>query len=167
MVPAETAEVSTWGNLWIISSIFNAVCAVASRLESAVSSKLIETSPLSVSAMKVFEKFKEDPRFKDLDNSNKATRTEFRVTVNDSSAKAYGVNGQAVGDELRGYVEGYTPTKLRQNGLEYNLRLRLQEKQRDIKENFNKIFVPNINNKLIRLADIASTNEGIEPATIP
>jgi HAE1 family hydrophobic/amphiphilic exporter-1 len=117
-------------------------------------------------AMKVFAKLQQDPRLKDLDNSNKATRAEFRVKVNDASAKAYGVNGQAVGDELRGYVEGYTPTKLRQNGLEYNLRVRLQEGQRDLKENFNKIFVPNINNKLIRLADIASTQEGIEPATI-
>lgn len=117
-------------------------------------------------AMKVFEKLKQDPRLKDLDNSNKATRPEFRVKVDDNSAKAYGVNGQAVGDELRGYVEGYTPTKLRQSGLEYNVRVRLQEEQRDLKENFEKIFVPNLNGKLIRLKDIATTSEGIEPATI-
>jgi len=117
-------------------------------------------------AMKVFEKLQQDPRLKDLDNSNKATRTEFRIKLNDSAAKSYGVNAQAVGDELRGYVEGYTPTKLRQNGLEYNIRVRLQEEQRDLKENFYKIFVPNINGKLIRLADIATWEEGIEPATI-
>ncbi len=117
-------------------------------------------------ANKLFAKLQQDPRLKDLDNTNKATRPEFKIKLKDDSAKLYGVNSQAVGNELRGYVEGFVPTKLRQNGLEYNIRLRLQPEQRDIKDNFSQIYVPNINNKLIRLADIADSQEGIEPATI-
>lgn len=114
----------------------------------------------------LFEKLKQDPRLKDVDTSNKATRPEFKVKLKEDSARKYGVNSQAVGNELRGYVEGFTPTKLRQNGLEYNIRVRLKPEQRDIKDNFNNIYVPNLNNKLIRLADIAKTEEDIEPATI-
>ena len=117
-------------------------------------------------ATMLFEKLKQDPRLKDVDTSNKATRPEFKVKLKDDSARNYGVNSQAVGNELRGYVEGFIPTKLRQNGLEYDIRLRLKPEQRDIKDNFNLIYVPNINNKLIRLADIAETEEDIEPATI-
>lgn len=117
-------------------------------------------------ANKLFAKLQQDPRLKDLDNTNKATRPEFKIKLKDDSAKLYGVNSQAVGNELRGYVEGFVPTKLRQNGFEYNIRLRLQPEQRDLKDNFQSIYVPNINNKLIRLADIAETEEGIEPATI-
>jgi len=117
-------------------------------------------------ASKLYAKLKQDPRLKDVDTSNKATRAEFKVKLKEDSARKYGVNSQAVGNELRGYVEGFTPTKLRQNGLEYNIRLRLKPEQRDIKDNFNTIYVPNINNKLIRLADIAETEEDIEPATI-
>ena len=117
-------------------------------------------------ASMLYEKLKQDPRLKDVDTSNKATRPEFKVKLKEDSARKYGVNSQAVGNELRGYVEGFTPTKLRQNGLEYNIRLRLKPEQRDIKDNFNMIYVPNINNKLIRLADIAETEEDIEPATI-
>lgn len=117
-------------------------------------------------ASMLYEKLKQDPRLKDVDTSNKATRAEFKVKLKEDSARNYGVNSQAVGNELRGYVEGFTPTKLRQNGLEYNIRLRLKPEQRDIKDNFNMIYVPNINNKLIRLADIAETEEDIEPATI-
>ena len=117
-------------------------------------------------ATMLYEKLKQDPRLKDVDTSNKATRPEFKVKLKDDSARNYGVNSQAVGNELRGYVEGFIPTKLRQNGLEYNIRLRLKPEQRDIKDNFNMIYVPNINNKLIRLADIAETEEDIEPATI-
>ncbi|MFM7557266.1 MAG: efflux RND transporter permease subunit, partial [Alphaproteobacteria bacterium] len=117
-------------------------------------------------ATMLFAKLKEDPRLKDLDNSNKATRPEFKIKLKEDSARLYGVNSQAVGDELRGYVEGYVPTKLRQNGLEYDVRVRLKEDQRDLKDNFDKIYVPNINNKLIKLSDIAETSEDIEPATI-
>lgn len=121
---------------------------------------------LDIYASKLYQKLKLDPRLKDIDTSNKATRPEFKIKLKDNASKTFGVNSQAVGNELRGYVEGYIPTKLRQNGLEYNIRVRLKPEQRDIKDNFNSIFVPNINNKLIRLADIADTQEDIEPATI-
>ncbi len=117
-------------------------------------------------SQKVLEKLRQDPRLKDVDSSNKATRNEFRVHVEEAAAKTYGVNAQVVGNELRGYVEGYTPTKLRQNGLEYEVRVRLREEQRDLRENFSKIYVPNLNQKLIRLTDVATSSEGQEPATI-
>lgn len=121
---------------------------------------------LEAYAAKLFEKFSKDPRLKDLDTSNKATRPEFKVRFKENASKIYGINTQLVGNELRGYVEGYTPTKLRQNGLEYNIRIRLKDEQRDLQENFNNIFVSNLNNKMIRLSDIATSEEGIEPATI-
>jgi HAE1 family hydrophobic/amphiphilic exporter-1 len=114
----------------------------------------------------IFQKLKQDPRLKDVDNSNKNTRGEFRVKIKDAEAKMYGVNSQAVGNELRGYVEGYTPTKFRENGLEYDVRLRLKPEQRNLKENFAEIYVPNLNQKLVRLSDIAETSEGQEAATI-
>jgi HAE1 family hydrophobic/amphiphilic exporter-1 len=117
-------------------------------------------------AKSLVEKLKEDPRLKDVDSSDKATRDEFLVYVDPSAAKIYGANPQSVGNELRGYVEGYTPTKLRQNGLEYEVRVRLQENQRDLKANFNQIYVPNINQRLVRLADIAKSRNNSEPATI-
>ncbi len=117
-------------------------------------------------SIKIYEKLKQDPRLKDVDNSNKTTRTEFRVKIKDAAAKMYGVNSQTVGDELRGYVEGYTPTVFRQNGLEYNVRVRLKPEQRNLKENFANYYVPNLNQKLIKLSDIATSQEGQEPSVI-
>ena len=76
------------------------------------------------------------------------------------------MNPQILGDELRGYVEGYTPTKLRQKGLEYDVRIRLKPEQRDIRDNFDKIYVPNVNQRLIRLSDVAKPEEGLEDAVI-
>ncbi len=117
-------------------------------------------------ADKIFAKLKEDKRLKDVDASNKNTRNEFRVIVKDQAAKTYGVNAQVVGNELRGYVEGYTPTKFREKGLEYDVRVRLKPEQRNLKENFNNYYVPNVNQRLIRLSDIATAEEGQEAATI-
>ena len=114
----------------------------------------------------VVEELKKDPRLKDVDISNKATRNEFRVRVINDAAKVYGVNPQILGDELRGYVEGYTPTKLRQNGLEYDIRVRLKPEQRDLRENFDKMYVSNLNQRLIRLSDVAVSEEGQEDAVI-
>lgn len=117
-------------------------------------------------AAQVFEKLKLDKRLKDVDSSNKDTRGEFRVRVQDRAAKIYGINSQVVGNELRGYVEGYVLTKFRENGLEYDVRLRLKPEQRNLKENFSELYVPNVNQRLIKLSDIADTYEGQEAATI-
>lgn len=129
---------------------------------------LISTNQVALEkyANEVYEKLKQDPRFKDVDNSNKSTRTEFRVKIKDAAAKMYGVNSQVVGDELRGYIEGYTPTVFREGGLEYNVRVRLKPEQRDLKENFSNLYVPNLNQRLIKLSDIATTEEGQEAAVI-
>lgn len=115
---------------------------------------------------KLATKLAETGNLKDIDSSNKSTRTEFRVNIKEDKAKLYGANPQTVGEELRGYVEGYVPSKLRQNDLEYDIRVRLQADQQDLKQNFNNVYVPNINQKLIRLSDIAYPSESQEAATI-
>jgi HAE1 family hydrophobic/amphiphilic exporter-1 len=67
-----------------------------------------------------------------------------------------GVSGLEAGDELRTQVEGATPAKFRQGGLEYFIRVRLQEEQRNLQKDFLKVLVPNQNGNLVRLSDIAS-----------
>ncbi|MBP7710320.1 MAG: efflux RND transporter permease subunit [Rickettsiales bacterium] len=117
-------------------------------------------------AEKIYQKLQLDPRLKDVDSSNKDTRSEFRVRVKEQAAKTYGINSQVVGNELRGYVEGYIATKFREKGLEYDVRLRLQPEQRNLRENFSKLYVPNVNGRLIKLSDVAESSEGQEAATI-
>ncbi len=115
---------------------------------------------------KIYQKLQLDPRLKDVDSSNKDTRGEFRVRMKEQAARTYGINSQVVGNELRGYVEGYIATKFREKGLEYDVRLRLQPEQRNLRENFSKLYVPNVNGRLIKLSDVAESSEGQEAATI-
>lgn len=117
-------------------------------------------------AAKLAEKLKQNPDLKDVDSSNKATRTELKIILKDNAAKLYGVNDKMMGDELRGYIEGYVVGKLRQNGYEYDVRTRLKPDQRDLKANFDNFYIANVNNKLIKLSDIATLQESKEAARI-
>jgi HAE1 family hydrophobic/amphiphilic exporter-1 len=76
--------------------------------------------------------------------------------------KGLGVSGIEAGNELRTQVEGATPAKFRQGGLEYFIRVRLQDDQRNLQTEFPHVLVPNQNSNLIRLSEIAQpvTTEG-------
>ncbi|HET9870566.1 MAG TPA: efflux RND transporter permease subunit, partial [bacterium] len=75
-------------------------------------------------------------------------------------------SGEEAGMELRTQVEGQTPAKFRQNGLDYDIRVRVKDDQQDLEKDFDRVLVPNQNNDLVRLSDIAKpvTTEG--PAKI-
>lgn len=107
-------------------------------------------------AAKVANKLKNDNRLKEVDTSNKSTRSEYKINIMQEKAKMFGVSSQSIGEDLRGYVEGYTPTQFRENDNEYDIRVRLQEDQRAVDNNFNNLYVANLNNKLIKLKDVAN-----------
>jgi HAE1 family hydrophobic/amphiphilic exporter-1 len=117
-------------------------------------------------AVKLLTKLKDNPNLKDLDSSNKSTRTELKVVLKPNATKLYGVNDNMIGDELRGYVEGYVVAKFRQNGYEYDIRARLKPEQRNLKDNFNNLYVTNINNKFVKLSDVATLVTSKEAAKI-
>jgi len=117
-------------------------------------------------AEKLLVELKKNSDLKDVDSSNKATRTELKIILKPDAAKLYGINDRMMGDELRGYIEGYVVGKLRQNGYEYDIRIRLKPEQRDLKANFNNFYIANVNNRLIKLSDIAILEESKEAARI-
>lgn len=109
---------------------------------------------------------KKDPRFKDLDTNYRPGKPEMQVQVKQDAARLYGVNTSTVGGELRAQVEGLTPAKFREKGREYDVRVRLQEDQRDLSKAFDQIYVPNVNHKLVRLKDVAKGELDEGPASI-
>ena len=99
---------------------------------------------------------KKNPIFVDLESSYRIGKPEFQINLKPSATTLYGVNTKTVGGEIRSQVEGSTPVKFRENGQEYSIRTRLMPQQRNLQDNFDKIFVPNINGRLVRLSDIAT-----------
>jgi HAE1 family hydrophobic/amphiphilic exporter-1 len=116
--------------------------------------------------LKIFAKLKADPRLKDVDSNYRAGKPELQVHVKPGAAKRYGINTKTMGQELRAQVEGFTPAKFREKGREYDVRVRLLDEQRDLKQSFSSVFVPNINRKLVRLEDVANGDLKSGPASI-
>lgn len=121
---------------------------------------------LEESASKVIAFMKNDPRYTDVDSNFRTGKPEYQIKVKPGAAKEYGINTSTLGAELRAQVEGVEAAKFREKGREYDVRVRMQEDERDLKTMFNKTWVPNINRKLVRLQDIATGTEVGGPATI-
>lgn len=133
-----------------------------------VTLNLISADPkeLEVTAMKLMAKMKTDSRFKDIDSNYKTGKPELQIKVKPGAAKEYGINTKTLGAELRAQVEGSKTAKFRESGREYDVRVRLQEKERDLKENYANVYVPNVNGKLVRLSDVADGVLASGPASI-
>lgn len=129
---------------------------------------LISTDPevLDQASSKLIAAIKKDPRFKDVQTNLRPGKPEMQVNLKPGAAKQYGINTSTLGAELRAQVEGVVAAKFREKGREFDVRVRLQEDQRDLLQNFNTVYVPNINNKLVRLSDVATGDKALGPATI-
>lgn len=121
---------------------------------------------LEAAGTRMIERLKADPRLKDVDSNFRPGKPEMQVHLMPGAAKAYGVNTRTMGEELRGQVEGFTPAKFREKGREYEVRVRLIDSQRDLKETFNQVYIPNVNRKLVRLSDVAKGDITSGPASI-
>jgi len=117
-------------------------------------------------AAQAIEQLKKNPRLKDVDSNWRPGKPEFQVELSAERARLLGISSRKLGDELRAQVEGLTPVKYREAGREYDVRVRLQENQRNLRDSFNEIVVPNLNDKLIRLRDVGRPVEKGGPATI-
>ncbi len=115
----------------------------------------------------VFEKMKR-PKvgLLDVDINYKPGKPEFQVKIDSRQADRLGISSVAVGAELRNLVEGATPGVFRENGEEYDIRVRLKESQRDLKGEFSSVYVPNINQTLVRLSSIGTPISTIAPSSI-
>lgn len=117
-------------------------------------------------ALAAFEKVKKLPGLKDVDINFRPGKPEFQVAIDHHAADRLGISTVSVGQELRTQIEGSTPAKYREEGLEYDVRVRVREDQRNLKEAFDQIFVPNINGNIVRLSDVAKAVDANGPSRI-
>jgi len=117
-------------------------------------------------SQEAFEKIRLLPGLKDADISYRPGKPEFQVALDQRRSAQLGVSSALVGQELRTQMEGTVAAQYRENGQEYDIRVRLKEDQRDLRKGFEQTFVPNINQSLIRIGQVAHPVETKGPATI-
>ncbi|MCL2506060.1 MAG: efflux RND transporter permease subunit [Endomicrobia bacterium] len=125
-----------------------------------------DTKQLSTLAEQLIEKFRDVPGLVDLTTNFRSGKPEFQIDINPAQAKLFGVNSVSAGEELRAMVEGTLPAVFRTNNLEYDIRVRLKDEQRNLMESFDNLYVFNRNNKRIRLSRIASLRQAEGPTKI-
>ena len=125
-----------------------------------------DTETLKAYAAKLLVNLKQDRRLKDLDSTDREGKREFSFELKPERAQVYGMNTALLGQELRAQVQGIPATVYRESGKEYDVRVMMEESDRNVKADFSKINLMNLNNKLIRLADVAAVKETRAQASI-
>ncbi len=115
---------------------------------------------------KLFAKLKAHPGLLDPDYTDKPGLPEFQLKVDQEKAQMFGVTPSLVGAELRSQVEGVTPAKFREKGLEYDIRVRLREDQRNIEAMYDSVKVSNMNGRLVNIKDFSEVKKEAGYATI-
>jgi len=110
---------------------------------------------LSAYVEKLKARMEKIPGLVDVDTNFRSGKSEFLVSFDRAKTENLGVSTVTAGAELRARVEGAEAGAFRQNGREYNIRVRLNEKDRDLRKEFESTQVPNANFNMIPLSKIA------------
>ncbi|MDR1474196.1 MAG: efflux RND transporter permease subunit [Endomicrobium sp.] len=114
----------------------------------------------------LIEKYKDIPNFVDISSNYKPGKPEVRIELDTKKMENFGVSSVVVGNEVRAMIDGALAGKFRQHGLEYDIRVKYDDSQKDIAKNFDSIYVNNVNNKLIKLKNFAHTESSSGPTQI-
>jgi len=121
---------------------------------------------LYAAAQVLIQKFQAIPYFVDIHSNYQPGQPEMRIQMDPERMARYGVDSVIAGNEIRGMVDGIKAGKFRQGGLEYDIRVRYQEDQKDFIKNFSNIYINNVNNRLVRLENVASVVKASAPTQI-
>ena len=110
-------------------------------------------------ATRLKERIKKVPGLVDVDTNFRSGKPEFHVVFDRERSESLGVSTVNAGAELRYRTEGAEPAVFRQNGIEYKVKLRLRDEDRDLKAQFQSTSVPNTNFNMIPLSRIATAED--------
>ena len=125
-----------------------------------------EQAKLEEIGLKLKERLKNQNDLLDVDVNFRPGKPEFQIQPDKNQAQQMGITPAAIGNELHTQIEGATPAKYRENGLEYDIRVRLKEEQRDLKAGFYETYVQNINKSLISLSRVSKGVDTVGPSKV-
>lgn len=101
------------------------------------------------------------PGLVDVDTNFRSGKPEYQVVFDRDRSEALGISTVMAGAELRYRTEGALPAVYRQNGIEYDIRLKFPDSEMDLKKEFATTFVPNSNFNMIPLSRVAKGEEAL------
>ncbi len=102
----------------------------------------------------------------DVEISRKEEKPEIKVIVDREKASKLGLDVKTIGKTIETFFAGSTATKYREGGDEYDIEVRLQEKDRDRIEDLRDVFISLPTGAQVSLANIAAIEQGFGPTKI-
>lgn len=99
------------------------------------------------------------PGLIDVDTNFRTGKQEYHVVFDRDKSESLGISTVTAGAELRNRIEGSTPAVYRKNGIEYDIRVKFDDKKNDLKKDFASTYVPNQNYNMIALSKVAKAEE--------
>lgn len=123
---------------------------------------------LNAYAEKIITRLKTVKDLTEITTSFEAGRPEFQVVLDPQKMQMLGITNKMAGAELRYHVEGAVVGKFHDQGLEYDVRVRLKPEQRDLRRFYADTKVPNMQfpPRLIPLSAISRPVERTGPSKI-
>lgn len=116
---------------------------------------------LSKYTLALQKKIQEIPGLVDVDTNFRGGKPEYHVVFDRDRSEALGVSTAVAGSELRYRTEGAVPAIYRQDGIEYDVRVKFPDSEMNLKEQFSSTFVPNANFNMVPLAKVATAEETV------
>ncbi|MCX7696405.1 MAG: efflux RND transporter permease subunit [Bacteroidales bacterium] len=111
-------------------------------------------------------KIKAMPEARDVIVSQENEKSELKVYLNQAKLSQMGLNSAMIGSMLRNYLNGITITKLKEEGKEYDIVMRLDQRVRDNFELFKNISFKSPTGTRFYLKEVAELREESAPAYI-
>ncbi|MCK5358788.1 MAG: efflux RND transporter permease subunit, partial [Elusimicrobiales bacterium] len=124
---------------------------------------LTETNKLAKKLKQIMEKI---PGATDTRISRKKQRFEMLVKVDRQKAAQLGVNVASVATVLRSNYYGFTASKFRDAGDDFDIFVQLKEEDRMTLDNIGDINIPSMNGSLVKLKNISKIKESLGPVSI-
>ena len=103
---------------------------------------------------------------RDITVSRDEDRPELKVVVNKEKAAKHGLNSATVASYVRSRINGYTAGYLKEDGDEYDILVRLSEKDRNSISDIENLTIPTSTGSLIKLSELATIEEYFAPPQI-
>ncbi|HOQ12800.1 MAG TPA: efflux RND transporter permease subunit, partial [Spirochaetota bacterium] len=117
-------------------------------------------------ATRLIERLKKVPDLTEIKTSMEQGVPELQIKMDEARMLMAGVNNKTAGTELRYHVQGAVAGKFREKGIEYDVRVRLREDQRDLRKAFYDTKIPNMQGRLVPLSAIATAKSATGPSMI-
>lgn len=112
------------------------------------------------------ERIKEIKGAVNVSTSYKSDRIELHIEIDKEKAKNLGVSTAQISQTIRSYIYGYTATKYRESGEDFDVFVQLNESQRYDMEKIGQLPIFTQKGEIIKLKDIAKIDFGLGPIQI-